>query len=877
MSTNISIKSDLFRFVSVRSPQHLKAQTRKLRFVFSPDIASSRVSACEARGKEGEPVTSLAAYLASFGGFTKYTQVQAIHPTLYDLSCELFEKQDISLFPNLDATTLTLSPAQVVEVFDQLFYQLLSKKSKRVREACIQLLVADHIVKNYANLISAGFKRVSELKVVIPQEAIACMKKWLRSSCTGELHGVNRLGIADFRRVEQEVCCYVPGEVSHIENILAREYKERSTRNLIRTELTTETSRETEMEHLTDTTTTTRNELNSEIANVIEEEKTSNFGGSFGVSAKVYGADIKADAHADFSSTNSSSYSNTQAKTYAEELTRRALDRIVQKVSSKRTSKIIKEFEENNKHGFDNRAGEHHVTGIYRWIDLIYTNRLVNYGKRLMFEFLVPEPATLFKSLLAYTPPEKAATEQSQEEEDTNEPKTLQSFGITNAASINASNAAAAGLYYGVSVPSLPAEPLIITKSFSKNVEHKIATVSDNLSDIIIPPDYEADRIDGSYQYEYKAMSTNPKPAFCDMTIGTNFIGSGTNYANSWTTKPAIPINIDFAPNVATALPMMVTYARIRSYWGSVNVKCVLKESVKTLWQTNLFNQFTASYNAMLEENSNQASNAAEEAAQASETKEQSVPPAMKRVIEQRELKRACIDMIMRPFCREMGKDLYEDLNACGDKYSNPLSQIKLNPELDEYVAQVKFFEQAFDWQIMSYLFYPYYWAERCDWGDLFQQEDDDLIFQAFKQAGMARVLVPVRPEFCETVMYYLETGDIWLGGDLVAETDEEEYLSIAEELQVIEGQVEEEWETRVPTTLTLVQENSAKLEESGLPCCHKVEGEGIINSIKSSTNLLQLLNTSAVTNTNTNSTETNTNSGNGSTNENTNNHSSGI
>ena len=47
-----------------------------------------------------------------------------------------------------------------------------------------------------------------------------------------QVQGVVNLGIADFRRVEPEVCCYVPGEVSHIENVMAREYKERSARTL---------------------------------------------------------------------------------------------------------------------------------------------------------------------------------------------------------------------------------------------------------------------------------------------------------------------------------------------------------------------------------------------------------------------------------------------------------------------------------------------------------------------------------------------------------------------------------------------------------------------------------------------------------------------
>jgi len=213
--------------------------------------------------------------------------------------------------------------------------------------------------------------------------------------------GVNRIGIADFRKVEQEVCCYVPGEVSHIENILAKEYKERHTRNLVSTESTTEVTSEVEIENLTDTSTTERNEINAETVNVLNEDRSNNFGFKAGVSGTYAGVTISADAYADFASSNSTSDSNTSAKTYAEDVTRRALERVVQKITQKRTSKIIKEFEENNRHGFDNRNGDKHVTGIYRWVDKIYTNRLVNYGKRLMYEFLIPEPAKFYRTAIS--------------------------------------------------------------------------------------------------------------------------------------------------------------------------------------------------------------------------------------------------------------------------------------------------------------------------------------------------------------------------------------------------------------------------------------------------------------------------------------------
>ncbi|HEX8377662.1 MAG TPA: hypothetical protein VF602_07575 [Pedobacter sp.] len=76
--------------------------------------------------------------------------------------------------------------------------------------------------------------------------------------------GLKQVGVADYLKVEQSVHCYVEGEVSHIENVMAREYKEKSTRRLVRREETTTTSSETEREQLTDTTTANRFEMQNE-------------------------------------------------------------------------------------------------------------------------------------------------------------------------------------------------------------------------------------------------------------------------------------------------------------------------------------------------------------------------------------------------------------------------------------------------------------------------------------------------------------------------------------------------------------------------------------------------------------------------------------
>jgi hypothetical protein len=120
------------------------------------------------------------------------------------------------------------------------------------------------------------------------------------------------------------------------------------------------------------------------------------------------------------------------------------------------------------------------------------------------------------------------------------------------------------------------------------------------------------------------------------------------------------------------------------------------------------------------------------------------------------------------------------------------------------------------------------------------KSESNDQVFQAYLQSGMARVVVPIRQQFTEAFAFYLESGQIWLGNDLVAGSQNNVSLSIVEELQSITtGPVEDEWETRVPTSLAIIQGRSAFLENEGLPCCHEISDNGL-NEIVPSTDVLQ-------------------------------------
>jgi hypothetical protein len=75
------------------------------------------------------------------------------------------------------------------------------------------------------------------------------------------------------------------------------------------------------------------------------------------------------------------------------------VSRIMQRAREERMRRTLERYEEKNEHGFDNKDGAGHVIGIYRWVDKCYQARLINYGRRLMLEFIVPEPDAFYLHL----------------------------------------------------------------------------------------------------------------------------------------------------------------------------------------------------------------------------------------------------------------------------------------------------------------------------------------------------------------------------------------------------------------------------------------------------------------------------------------------
>ncbi len=431
------------------------------------------------------------------------------------------------------------------------------------------------------------------------------------------IYGVNRIGVIDYRKVEQELCCYIPGEVSHIENIMAKEYKDRSTRSLSRVEQSTTLTSEQEAETSTDTTSTERNEMSSEMAKIIDKDRSTDLGFTANANGGKEGAyQWAASGSADFSFGQSTSNSNTVARTQAKELTQRALERVVQKVSSSRTSKMLREFEDSSTHGFDNRKGNTHITGIYRWVDKVYKNRIVNYGKRLIYEFMIPEPSRWYKEAIIV---EKEESDSSNTNGNNGsvllKPTHPKDNNIGSADSISRENFSQLGSLYGVQLTS----PM--DKNVSVADSHSAATGNDDKNHayndyplVSIPDGYVCVRITGSVNGEYLSKSSpyaNLKVGAGPKLFNKNFGDGKGNFTDSFdytglSVSPSIKVTMNTYKivNVTVALNFICE-------WSSERYKQWQQDAYSTIMDA--YNQQLAEYNAALSDA--QAAIAAKEAA----------------------------------------------------------------------------------------------------------------------------------------------------------------------------------------------------------------------------------------------------------------------
>ncbi len=669
--------------------------------------------------------------------------------------------------------------------------------------------------------------------------------------------------IGDLLLVEQDLSRYEMGELAIIESILQGERRERTTRTLSRTTQTTTTETSSEQETTNSLKTDERFQLSSQAQKTASE----NFSVQAGVNVTGKFGPVQVNASVNASYDTSQSSSNTSSQEYAKTVTEEATKRV--KSSFKETSSItiLSEIQDTTLKGFNNETGTSNINGLYRWVDKIYTARLLNYGRRLMFSFKTPEPGAFYRSLLSQRAadllegleeplhPSRISRTTLDHLPDTD---TDGAGGFLSYADISETNfAKLAALYDVTGIEPPPPEHLTSSKAIvypdaMDAVEKKVHDATNELSyvssdnTLTLDQNYRITQLAvfacagasgelGSYVDALKlgevaapsVPSDGTKISEADLILvqvaNQSFYLSvrrdpddsekkiiKTNF-NSW-------LNIDYASQafgmvVTPSIPITITCKFEGIFTLTVMYMSVRTDEAYDAWKSQTYAEIIKGYTAK-KQAYNQSLAAAEAKVQADvESKTYLLRDDQYRSIELNELKRGCIDLLTAGTAVGY-TSITTDTNGTprivfDEAEGNTITNWR-SPLGNGAVAE--FFEVAFDWSQTTYEFYPYFWTGKENWADLAQATSADPTFEKFLQAGSANVVVPVRTGYERSIVLFLKTGRIWGGGYLPLFTSQD-MLDIYSDVELGQQfdpptQIGDTWEIRLPTNMVMLQEN---------------------------------------------------------------------
>lgn len=610
---------------------------------------------------------------------------------------------------------------------------------------------------------------------------------------------VKPAGIADLLVVKQQIKRYEAGEIAHVENVLIGEKKSRAHRQLERSEETFVTETEVTRQQETELETADRFELNRETSRTIKEDQQ--IGVGLTLSGK-YGPTVEFSSSFEMDLATSTEETAKNSSRYARDVVSRSLERVTERVREMRSRTVIRETEETNLHVLDNDTGSH-VRGIYQFIDKVYEAQVFNYGLREMFDFMVPEPAS-FLWHVEKNPTLDVELPPAPPRLDTVAP---------NASYIDEDLALALAATYGASgVEGMPPTYKMVTTG----VKHG----EDDASESGQP--HSTSRVEVQIPAGYRPLRalirgiafTDENPVVAVAIKGQRVVwkpGSadrvGLSDGKELAHQPALALSFFAEPHELTAeskLGISVLAWETNSY--AIDVIIVAQRTADELerWQIATYNKIRAAYDERVRQYEQKVEELRSEAQARAERESRrpfGAPPAENERTVDAELKKHCISILTQ--------QRYDAFDATKDGQPPFFDFV----EAAEEGAYIRFFEQAFEWDQMQYVFYPYFWARKTTWIDRFVKQDVDPQFLEFLKAGAARVVVPVRPGFEVAVTHFIETGKIWGGDGEPPQINSPLYVSIVDEIRERTGApqgeiaVGEPWDVRVPTALVILRE----------------------------------------------------------------------
>ncbi|TXR47925.1 hypothetical protein [Phyllobacterium endophyticum] len=613
---------------------------------------------------------------------------------------------------------------------------------------------------------------------------------------------LSAVGVADLLVVKQQIKRYEAGEIAHIENILDGESKLRTHRQLNRTEEVISTLKEQEHEKETELQTTERFELNRETTRTQQADQKVGFGLS--LSGK-YGPTVEFESKFDVSNQTSEENGLKNSVTYAKDVVERSKERIVERVREERRLTILREVEEVNEHRLTNDSGEHSA-GIYQFVDKIYESQVFNYGLRQMFDFMIPEPASYMWHLEKMPQPDPELPI----------PPIRLEVEAPDANHIHEGNYLRLGARYGTKGLRAP-PPIFLVRSASVtqglgNDSEEDQPRSRNQIEIQIPKGYrpvwalttvmgvtdEDPHFAFSLGNEYDYWRPTAQDERIDVQEGAlRFYRPNANRVTVFPSDGGLYADDD-------KLTIHIFAHETANY--SVHTKVTFQRQAEGLreWSTSTYDTIAEAYsNVLLRYQQEVETLKQKKEAEKGLAFEFGNPPSVNERIIRTELKKHCL-----AFIRNEHAGLLNTAHTGGGSLYPPHFDIE-DAKADG--AIIRFFEHAFEWDQIQYVFYPYFWARPGGWADRFRARNMDAELEEFLKAGYARVVVPVRVGFEAAVSYFMQEGHVW-NDEGEPPIDHPLYKPIVDEIKERTGgdrgevPVGEPWETHLPTTAVLVR-----------------------------------------------------------------------
>lgn len=572
--------------------------------------------------------------------------------------------------------------------------------------------------------------------------------------------------MGDLQMVRQRLLRYQSGEIARIENVMRGERREVTHK---RTHRQVDTYKQTsaEMQVLQNDAADERSNLQQEARKTVAEATETNQYNKF---TSSYGPPTQATLDGSWSKVIQQGANPGQDDTtrFARDILNKTVNRISRSVSQTRSSSTMNQTEDMVLSLIDNTGGAHSLRGVFRWLNKVYEACVVNYGQRLMVEFMLCQPAAAF-----------IAQEQALAGQDFVKPRPPLQWGVSTFESITPENYARLGAYYGV----LDLEPPPLAQRFAS------ATLRGGEEKLIaVPSGYCATTAYVNYVCTPTGLPT-PVVLVGRQTFSPT-VAAGT--APLQGEDDSVPVSVlDYPPSLSPPSDPQVLV--------NVEVMCAPSKRCMDQWRIRTYASVMRAYQERLAAYQARSDGGAS-------ARGAGRSPLANRQIEQRELKNGCLRLLLERLLTLTGM---------------PADAARLSPPSEFTVNEpryLQFLDEVLEWSEMVYSFYasplpatPGAAGVGVELGSL--ANDDDALFGSFLQADQARVLLPVQPRHVMAFLYFYGAGMLWPSDDTLAPVNPGDVALVndwkqSEPKHHTIQRVGPCWEVVVPTAMQVLDES---------------------------------------------------------------------